>query len=120
MIKNILSSSLLLDNYNCSMIKLKKIYNNLNTPELSGKKIGLFRVICAIFGGFLVAYLGMTFLTFLIPDSVENAIFVPLLFNTLAWSIVALWIVVAPSKLSALLRVIIPILIFCILIYIFF
>lgn len=102
------------------MISISKIYTNLNTPEKDGRKIGLFRVLCAIFGGLLLAYLSMTFITFIIPDTVENSIIIPLLFNTLIWSCTALWITISPTKLSALLRFSIPSLIFAILIYILF
>ena len=30
---------------------MKELIQNLKIPENSGKKIGLFRTICAIFGG---------------------------------------------------------------------
>lgn len=102
------------------MIYISKIYTNLNTPEENSRRIGLFRVLCAIFGGLILAYLSMTFITFIIPDSVENSIIIPLLFNTLVWSCTALWISVSPTKLSALLRFFIPSAVFAILIYILF
>lgn len=95
---------------------MKKLIKTLSIPEASGKKIGLFRTLCAIFGGLLVAYLGMTLLIYIIPGNAGESIVVPLLFNTMAWAGVAIWISVAPSRLSALLRVVIPALIFSILI----
>ena len=95
---------------------MKKLIKNLSIPEQSGKKIGLFRTLCAIFGGLVVAYLGMTLLIYIIPGSAGESIVVPLLFNTMAWAGVAIWISIAPSRLSALLRVVIPTLIFSILI----
>lgn len=95
---------------------MKKLIKTLSIPEQSGKKIGLFRTLCAIFGGLFVAYLGMTLLIYIIPGSAGESIVVPLLFNTMAWAGVAIWISVAPSRLSALLRVVIPALIFSILI----
>lgn len=99
---------------------MKKLIKTLSIPEPSGKKIGLFRTLCAIFGGLVVAYLGMTLLIYIIPGSAGESIVVPLLFNTMAWAGVAIWISVAPSRLSALLRVVIPALIFSILIAILY
>jgi len=99
---------------------LLKVYKHLSTPEQSGKKIGLFRVLSSIFGGLLAAYLGMTLLVFIIPGSAGESIIVPLMFNTLVWACFALWIVVAPTKLSALLRFFIPSLIFSICLIILF
>ncbi|CAM3948737.1 hypothetical protein [Arcobacter cloacae] len=99
---------------------MKKLIKTLSIPEQSGKKIGLFRTLCAIFGGLVVAYLGMTLLIYIIPGSAGESIIVPLLFNTMAWAGVAIWISVAPSRLSALLRVVIPALIFSILIAILY
>ncbi|MCG3688961.1 hypothetical protein N5U17_06215 [Aliarcobacter butzleri] len=99
---------------------MKELIKSLSVPEESGKKIGLFRTLCAIFGGLIVAYLGMTLLIYMIPGKPGESIVVPLLFNTMAWAIVALWISLAYSKLSAILRVIIPTLIFSILIAILY
>lgn len=99
---------------------MKELIQTLSIPEKSGKKIGLFRTICAIFGGLVVAYLGMTLFIYIIPGTVGESIIVPLLFNTMAWAGVAIWISVAPSRLSALLRVVIPTLIFSILIAILY
>lgn len=99
---------------------MKELIKSLSVPEESGKKIGLFRTLCAIFGGLIVAYLGMTLLIYMIPGKPGESIVVPLLFNTMAWAIVALWISLAYSKLTAILRVIIPTLIFSILIAILY
>lgn len=99
---------------------MKELIKNLSIPEQSGKKIGLFRTLCAIFGGLLVAYLGMTLLIYIIPGSPGESIIVPLLLNTMAWAGVALWISVSSTKLIALLRVVIPTLIFSILIAILY
>lgn len=96
------------------------IYKYLSTPEENGKKIGLFRVLCSIFGGLIAAYLGMTLLVFLIPGSAGESIIIPLMFNTLIWSCFALWIVLSPTKLSALLRFAVPSLIFSIYLIILF
>lgn len=99
------------------MIKQLKI---LSVPEQSGKRIGLFRTILSIFGGLLVAYLSMTTLIFLIPGSAGESIVVPLLLNTLVWAFTALWISLAYSKLSAILRVVVPTFIFSILLAILY
>jgi hypothetical protein len=99
---------------------MKNLIKTLSIPEQSGKKIGLFRMLCAIFGGLFVAYLGMTLLIYIIPGKPGESIIVPLLFNTMAWAMIALWISVSPTKLSALLRVIIPTFIFLILIAILY
>jgi hypothetical protein len=99
---------------------MKNLIKTLSTPEKSGRKIGLFRALCAIFGGLLVSYLGMTLLIYMIPGKPGESIIVPLLFNTMAWAMIALWISISPSKLSAILRVVIPTLIFTILIAILY
>lgn len=72
--------------------------------EPKGNKIGLFRAFMAIFGGLLLAYLGMTLGVFLIPGSAGESIIIPLLFNTLAWAVASLWIVLAPTRLGVLWR----------------
>ena len=99
---------------------LLNIYKNLSEPEDSGKKIGLFRILCSIFGGLLLAYLGMTLLVFIIPGTPGESIIIPLMFNTIIWSIATLWIALSPSKLSALLRFIVPSFIFAIALLYFF
>jgi len=96
---------------------IKKI-KQLSIPEENGKRIGIFRILCSIFGGLITAYIGMTLLVFIIPGSTGESIILPLLFNTLAWACFALWIVLAPTKLSAILRFVIPSLIFSVLIII--
>lgn len=104
------------------MLKTKgmSLLKELSQPEKSGKTIGLFRGVCAIIGGLCVAYLGMTLLIFLLPVTPGESIIIPLLFNTLIWAVVALWIVLAPTKLSALLRCVVPTLGFAIVITVFF
>ncbi|OCL85312.1 MULTISPECIES: hypothetical protein [Arcobacteraceae] len=99
---------------------MKQYINNLKIVEKSGKKIGLFRTICSIFGGLLLAYLGMTLLVFIIPGSAGESIVVPLLLNTFAWASVALWISLSKSKYIALLRCTIPSLIFSIILIILY
>jgi hypothetical protein len=99
---------------------MKNLIKTLSIPEESGRKIGVFRTLCAIFGGLLVSYLGMTLLIYIIPGKPSESIIVPLLFNTMAWAMIALWISISPSKLSAILRVVIPTFIFSILIAILY
>jgi len=101
-------------------MKTIELYKELSIQEKNGKKIGLFRTICSIFGGLFVAYLGMTLLVFFIPVDSSESITIPLTLNTLGWAIAALWISVAPTKWSALLRSIIPSLVFAIAIAILF
>lgn len=104
----------MLKNKGMSLIK------ELSQPEKSGKTIGLFRGVCAIIGGLCVAYLGMTLLIFLLPVAPGESIIIPLLFNTFVWAIAALWIVLAPTKLSTLLRSTVPTLCFAIIIAVLF
>ena len=101
-------------------MSISNIYKQLSTPEESGKRIGLFRVLTSIFCGLIAAYLGMTLLVFIIPGSAGESIIIPLMFNTLIWACFALWIVLAPSKLKALLRFLLPSLIFSIFLLILF
>jgi hypothetical protein len=99
---------------------MKELIKSLSVPEASGKKIGLFRTLCAIFGGLMVAYLGMTLLVFIIPGTAGESIIVSLLLNTLAWAIIALWISLSKTKYIALLRCTVPTLIFGILLIILY
>ena len=90
----------------------QNIYKKLSTPEKNGKTIGLFRALCAIFGGLIVAYSSMTLITMLTPIPAQESIMIPLMFNTLVWALIALWISISPTKLSALLRSVVPSIIF--------
>ncbi|PRM97321.1 hypothetical protein [Aliarcobacter cryaerophilus] len=99
---------------------MTKYLNKLKVAENSGTKIGLFRTICSIFGGLIVAYLSMTFLVFIIPGTAGESIIVSLLLNTLTWAIIALWISLSKTKYIALLRCVVPSLIFGILLIILY
>ena len=99
---------------------IKNLYTKLITPETSGKKIGIFRIICSVFGGLVVAYLGMTLLAFLIPLEIRQSAIISIMFNTLAWALAATYIALSYTKLSALLKVVVPTIIFSILLYIFY
>ena len=95
-------------------------YQKLSIPEKNGKKIGLFRTLCAIFGGLAIAYLGMSLSVFLIPGSAGESITLPLMFNTFVWALTALWIALSHTKRDALLKAVIPPLISAILLCILF
>lgn len=97
-----------------------QIYNFLITPEEKAKKIGLFRTFCSIFGGLLVAYLGMTVIAILIPIEIKESAIISIMFNTFAWAACSTWIALSYTKLSALLKVVIPTIIFSILLIIWY
>ena len=99
---------------------LKKAYLYLATPEVSGKKIGLFRTLSAIFGGLFVSYLGMILLAFIIPMEIKQSGIISIMFNTFAWACTATWIALSYKKLDALLKVLIPTVIFSISLYILY
>lgn len=92
---------------------------SLSKVESSGKKIGIFRIACAIFGGLLAAYLSMIFLALLIPKPVEETAVVSIMLNTLSWACFSTYIALAASKLSALLRFILPSIFFALYIFIY-
>ncbi len=99
------------------IIKYIKI---LQEPEINGKKIGLFRAIVSIFGGLLVAYLGMTLLAFIIPLTMKESAIISIMFNTFAWACTLTWIALSYTKLGALARFLIPTIIFSIALYILY
>ena len=99
---------------------IQKFYNYLAIPEESGKNIGLFRTLTAIFGGLVVAYLGMTLVAFIIPLEIKQSAIISIMFNTFAWACSATWIALSYTKLSALLRFLIPSIIFSIALYILY
>lgn len=93
---------------------IKKLYNYLSLPEKNGKKIGLFRIIISLLGGLIVSYLGMTLLAVVSPLKVQESAIISILFNTFAWALVSTYIALSYTKLIALLRFIIPAIIFSI------
>lgn len=101
------------------MIMIKKLHSSFTVPE-NHKKIGLFRIFTAIFGGFILSYLGMVLMAKVLPFNKSDLAVISLFFNTLMWTLTMLWIIVSPTKLSALLRFLIPTLIFSISIYILY
>lgn len=99
---------------------LKDLFISLSTPEPNGKTIGMFRIVSAIFGGLLVSYSGMTLIAFLIPGEIKLTAIISILFNTIAWASVALWIALSYTKLRALLKVIIPSVLFLTSLYVLY
>jgi len=99
---------------------MKEYIQKLKIPEKNGRKIGLFRTIYSIFGGLIVAYLGMTLLVYFIPASIGASLVVVLLFNTFAWAAIALWISLSKTKYIALLRSVVPSVVFAIALIIFY
>lgn len=87
---------------------IEKTYHWLFAPEKNKKQLGVFRTLMAVVGGLVVAYLAMTLLAFVLPGDLASAATFALMFNTLAWAGVALWIAVAPTKFRALMRVVVP------------
>ncbi|OCL92180.1 hypothetical protein [Aliarcobacter thereius] len=96
---------------------LKKTYLYLSTPEVSGKEIGLFRTLAAIFGGLFVAYLGMTLLAFIIPMEIKQSGIISIMFNTSAWACSATWIALSYTKFEALVKSTVPSIVFAISLY---
>ena len=92
---------------------------SLSKIESSGKRIGLFRIACAIFGGLIAAYLSMIFLALIIPAPIEESGVLAIMLNTFSWACFATYIALSPSKLSALLRFIFPSIFFALYIFIF-
>lgn len=93
---------------------IKELYNYLSLPEKNGKKIGLFRTLISLLGGLIVSYLGMTLLAVVVPLNVQEAAIISILFNTFAWALVSTYIALSYTKLSALLRFLIPTIVFSI------
>lgn len=102
------------------MLTYKKLYKDFVTPESSGNKIGLFRIINSIFGAFIVSYLGMCVFAIAFTKNTQEAVVVSLFFNTLVWASTSLWLSLAPSKLSSFLRVLIPSCIFSLILLLHF
>lgn len=96
---------------------LKRVYYYLVIPEEKGKKIGVFRTLTAIFGGLVVAYLGMTLLAFILPLEIKQSAIISIMFNTFAWALMATYIALSYTKLEALLKFLIPTIVFSIALY---
>ena len=90
---------------------MRELINKLKTPEISGKKIGLFRIVCAIFGGAIIALLIVSVILTIIPTNKEPMTIASIILDGSIWAIVAFWISLSISKYIAILRCIIPIII---------
>lgn len=99
---------------------IKKIYTYLSTPEEKGKEIGLFRTITAIFGGLVLSYLTMTLVAFIIPLEIKESAIISIMFNTFAWAVAATWIALSYTKFDALIKFLVPTIIFSIALYILY
>ena len=90
---------------------MKAFINSLKVPEISGKKIGLFRIFCAIFGGAIITLLTVSVVLTIIPKNKEPMTITSIILDGSIWAIVAFWISLSISKYIAILRCIIPIII---------
>ncbi len=90
---------------------MRELINKLKTPEISGKKIGLFRIFCAIFGGAIITLLIVSVILTIIPTNKEPMTIASIILDGSIWAIVAFWISLSISKYIAILRCIIPIII---------
>ena len=94
------------------------LHTRLSISERNGKKIGLYRTLCAIFGGLIISTFGMTLLVYILPGTPGETIIVPVILNTFVWASLALWISLSKTKWIALMRSIIPTVIISILLII--
>ncbi|WP_148625198.1 hypothetical protein [Aliarcobacter cryaerophilus] len=90
---------------------MKAFINSLKVPEISGKKIGLFRIFCAIFGGAIITLLTVSVVLTIIPKNKEPMTIASIILDGSIWAIVAFWISLSISKYIVLLRCIVPIII---------
>lgn len=97
---------------------MREFINRLKIPEKSGKKIGLFRIVCAIFGGLLIALLLMALLITLTPTNKESMTLATILIDGSVWAILAFWISLSSSKYIALKRAVIPIFVLAVILLI--
>lgn len=97
-------------------MSLVSFYKHLKTPEINGRKIGLFRIVVAIVGGLLISYLAIILLAIIFPASKAQSLVVSLYLYTFVWACCILWIALSYTKFSALLKVFIPSTIFTIMI----
>ena len=88
---------------------MKAFINSLKVPEISGKKIGLFRIFCAIFGGAIITLLTVSVVLTIIPKNKEPMTIASIILDGSIWAIVAFWISLSVSKYITLLRCIVPI-----------
>lgn len=87
---------------------MKELIRELKIPEKSGKKIGLFRTVCATLGGLVITILSMALLITIISVKKEDMTLMSIILNGTVWALVGFWIALASSKYEALLRAFIP------------
>ena len=88
---------------------MKEYINSLKIPENSGKRIGLFRIVCAIFGGAIITLLIVSVILTIISTNKEPMTIASIILDGSIWAIVAFWISLSVSKYITLLRCIVPI-----------
>lgn len=71
------------------------------------KNIFIFS-ICAILGGLFISYFGLITFVKLVFVNSQDALMIPLLFNTFLWPCLSLWIFMSSSIKSLYLKVFIP------------
>ncbi|MDN5049498.1 hypothetical protein [Aliarcobacter butzleri] len=99
---------------------MKELIQKLKIPENSGKRIGLFRTICAIFGGLFISYSVMAIFTMIMPFRLNDLALFSIIMSALLWAFISLWISLSSSRYIALLRTIVPSVIFGILLIILY
>ncbi len=97
---------------------MKAFINSLKVPEISGKKIGLFRIFCAIFGGAIITLLTVSVVLTIIPKNKEPMTIASIILDGSIWAIFAFWISLSISKYIVLLRCFIPIIILALILII--
>lgn len=97
-------------------MSIASLYKKLKTPETKGRQIGVFRIFVAILGSLIISYLAMTLLAIILPVSKAQALVVSLYLYTFVWACCILWIALSYTKFIALLKVIIPSIVFSIFI----
>ncbi len=97
---------------------MKEYINSLKIPENSGKKIGLFRIVCAIFGGAIITLLTVSVVLTIIPKNKEPMTIASIILDGSIWAIFAFWISLSISKYIVLLRCFIPIIILALILII--
>ena len=74
---------------------MRELINKLKTPEISGKKIGLFRIVCAIFGGAIITLLIVSVILTIIPTNKEPMTIASIILDGSIWAIVAFVLIVS-------------------------
>ena len=99
---------------------MKEYINSFKLPENSGKRIGLFRIVCAIFGGAIITLLTVSVVLTIIPKNKEPMTIASIILDGSIWAIFAFWISLSISKYIVLLRCFIPIIILALILIIIY